>query len=125
MPSIQIAVAGLGYVGLSNACLLAPYNSVVGVDLSAEKIAMVNSRRSPLDDPEIQHFLANSPKRFEATTDARTAYEAAEFVIVATPTDYDPETNRFNTRSVEAVIREVNAINPRAVIVVKSTIPVG
>jgi UDPglucose 6-dehydrogenase len=125
MATSQIAVAGLGYVGMSNACLLSSHNNVVGVDLSPERVRLVNSRVSPLDDPEIRDFLQTSPRCFEATTDGRAAYAEAAFVIVATPTDYNPETNRFDTRSVEAVIRDVNAVNPRALIVVKSTVPVG
>jgi len=125
MSKKNIAVAGLGYVGLSNACLLAPHNRVLGVDISAERVAAVNARRSPIEDEEIERFLAESPHRLEATTDKQAAYAGADYVIVAAPTDYDPATNKFDTRHVEAVIRDVNAVNPRAVIVVKSTVPVG
>lgn len=120
-----IAVAGLGYVGLSNACLLATHNAVVGVDVSAERISMVNNRRSPIEDKEIEAFFAQPRPRLEATTDYRAAYSAADYVIVAAPTDYDPETNKFNTEKVEAVIRQVQQVNPRALIVIKSTVPVG
>lgn len=122
---MRIAVAGMGYVGLSNACLLAPHNQVLAVDLDATRVAAINARRSPIEDADVEHFLAHAPRRFEATTDAAAAYAGADYVIVATPTDYDPETNKFNTRSVEAVIRAVNAVNPRATIVIKSTVPVG
>lgn len=122
---MRIAVAGMGYVGLSNACLLAPHNQVLAVDLDAGRVAAINARRSPIEDADVEHFLANAPRRFEATTDAAAAYAGADYVIVATPTDYDPETNKFNTRSVEAVIGAVNAVNPRATIVIKSTVPVG
>lgn len=122
---MRIAVAGMGYVGLSNACLLAPHNQVLAVDLDAGRVAAINARRSPIEDADVEHFLAHAPRRFEATTDAAAAYAGADYVIVATPTDYDPETNKFNTRSVEAVIRAVNAVNPQATIVIKSTVPVG
>lgn len=122
---MRIAVAGMGYVGLSNACLLAPHNDVVAVDLDAARVATINARRSPIEDADVEQFLAHAPRRFEATTDAAAAYAGADYVIVATPTDYDPETNKFNTRSVEAVVRAVNAVNPKATIVIKSTVPVG
>ncbi|KQT10832.1 nucleotide sugar dehydrogenase [Ramlibacter sp. Leaf400] len=121
----QIAVAGLGYVGLSNACLLAVHNAVLGVDVSAERVALVNNRRSPIEDRDIEEFLATSRHRLEATTDWRAAYEGADYVIVATPTDYDPQTNKFNTEKVEVVIQQVRQVNTRALIVVKSTVPVG
>jgi UDPglucose 6-dehydrogenase len=120
-----IAVAGLGYVGLSNACLLAAHNAVVGVDVSAERVALVNKRRSPIEDKEIEGFFAQGRHRLEATTDHRAAYAAADYVIVAAPTDYDPQTNKFNTEKVEAVIHQVQEVNPRALIVIKSTVPVG
>jgi UDPglucose 6-dehydrogenase len=122
---MRIAVAGMGYVGLSNACLLAPHNEVVAVDVDAARVATINARRSPIDDVDVERFLATAPRRFEATTDMKAAYTGADFVIVATPTDYDPETNKFNTASVESVIRAVMAVNPDATIVIKSTVPVG
>lgn len=122
---MRIAVAGMGYVGLSNACLLAPHNQVIAVDVDAARVAAINARRSPIDDAEVAQFLATSPRRFEATTNAAAAYANADYVIVATPTDYDAETNKFNTRSVEAVIRAVMAVNATATIVIKSTVPVG
>ena len=122
---MRIAVAGMGYVGLSNACLLAPHNEVVAVDVDSGRVAAINARRSPIDDADVERFLATAPRRFEATTDLRAAYAGADYVIVATPTDYDPETNKFNTSSVEAVIRAVMAVNTTAIIVIKSTVPVG
>ena len=122
---MKIAVAGIGYVGLSNAVLLAGKHEVVAVDISAERVKMVNDRRSPIVDADLEVFLRDRPLNLRATTDARDAYEGAEFVIVATPTNYDPQTNYFNTSSVRAVIDEVRAINTTATIVVKSTIPVG
>jgi UDPglucose 6-dehydrogenase len=122
---MRIAVAGMGYVGISNACLLAQHNEVVAVDVSAERVAAINARRSPIEDSDVEHFLATSKRRIEATLDWKTAYAAADYVIVATPTDYDPDTNKFNTQSVEAVIRAVNSVNSNATIVIKSTVPVG
>ncbi len=122
---MRIAVAGLGYVGLSNACLLAPHHQVVAVDISADRVAQVNAGRSPIEDPGVEAYLARPGRRLEATTDWRAAYTGADYVIVATPTDYDAQTNKFDTTSVEAVIRDVNSVNPGATIVVKSTIPVG
>ena len=122
---MKVAVAGLGYVGLSNAVLLSQYNQVVATDISQTRVDTVNARHSPIIDPELEEFLANSALNISATTDPEEAYSFADFVIVATPTNYDPETNYFDTSSVESVISFVLRINPRATIVVKSTVPVG
>jgi UDPglucose 6-dehydrogenase len=122
---LKIAVIGLGYVGLSNAVLLAQNNEVVAVDISEQRVAMVNARRSPIEDVELQDYLANKPLSLSATTDLEAAVEGASFVIVATPTDYDPKYNFFDTSSVDTVIRAVLAMNETAVLVIKSTIPVG
>lgn len=122
---MKIAVAGTGYVGLSLATLLAQQNEVIAVDIVKEKVDLINNKKSPIADKEIEDFLANKPLNLKATTDAQSAYKNADFVVIATPTNYDPEQNYFNTSAVEAVIKLVKENNPKATMVIKSTIPVG
>ncbi len=122
---MKIAVVGAGYVGLSNAVLLSQHNEVVILDVVPEKVALLQQRKSPVEDNELQDYLTHKPLNLRSTLDRREAYEGSDYVIIATPTDYSPENNYFNTKSIEAVINDVLAFNPKAVMVIKSTVPVG
>lgn len=121
---MRITVAGTGYVGLSNAILLAQHNEVIALDIDKEKVDMINNRKSPIIDAEIEEYLSTKDLNLKATTDYYLAYKDAEYIVISTPTNYDPEKNYFNTRTVEAVIANVLSINPDAVMVIKSTVPV-
>ena len=122
---MKIAVAGTGYVGLSNAILLAQHNEVVAVDIIQEKVDLINNKKSPIVDKEIEEYLATKKLNLVATTDSLKAYKDADYVIISTPTDYDTEKNYFDIRSVEVVIANVLSVNPEAIMVIKSTVPVG
>ncbi|MDC0923826.1 NAD-binding protein, partial [Gammaproteobacteria bacterium] len=122
---MKIAIVGMGYVGLSNAMLLSQYNKVIALDVDPAKINQLNNKISPIIDTEITEFLVNKDLDFEATLDKEKSYEESDFVIIATPTDYDASTNSFNTESIETVIKDVTEINPKASMIIKSTVPIG
>ena len=122
---MKIVVAGTGYVGMSMAVLLAQHHEVVAVDIVPERVAQVNARQSPIEDAELSHYLEHVPLTLAATTDAGAAYADADFIVIATPTNYDPDTNRFDTTTVDSVAAHALAVAPEATIVVKSTVPVG
>ncbi len=121
----NIAIVGIGYVGLANAVVLSQHNNVMMLDISSDKVSLINEHKSPIYDPELEVYLSTKKLKLKATVNKYEAYVFADVVIIATPTDYDPDTNNFNTSTVEAVIRDVMAINPEALMVIKSTIPVG